>query len=58
MNSMIIDVVLFYFILNYNNCVEVLTNNCHKRWRMDKLRNLFLEFEVPFIFHVMLFFEN
>jgi hypothetical protein len=50
LNSMIIDIFLYL-----NNFVEVLRNNCHKRWRVVKLRNLLLKFEVPFIFHVMFF---
>jgi len=52
MNSMTIDIVLlggFFF----GDHVEVLRNNCHKRWRLIKLRNLFLEFKISFIFHVM-----
>jgi len=44
------NVLLVFFFFDH---VEVLRNNCHKRLRLVKLKNLFLEFEVPFIFHVM-----
>jgi hypothetical protein len=56
MNSMTIDIVLLVFF--FFDHVEVLRNNCHKRWRLVKLKNLFLEFEVPFIFHVMSILKN
>ncbi len=55
MNSMTIDIVLLVFF--FFDCVEVLRNNCHKRWRLVKLKKLFLEFEVPFMFHVISIFK-
>jgi hypothetical protein len=55
MNSMTLDIVLLVFF--YFDHVEVLRNNCHKRWRLVKLKILFLEFKVPFIFHVAAIFK-
>ncbi len=54
MNSMTIDIVLLIFFLFDH--VEVLRSNCQKKWRLVQLRNLFLEFNIPFIFHVMSIF--
>jgi hypothetical protein len=44
---MTIDIVLLIFFLF--DCVEILKINCHKRKRLVLVRNLFLEFKVPFI---------
>jgi hypothetical protein len=45
-------------VISFFDRVEDLRNNCHKRWRLVKLRNLFMEFEVSFIFHVNVYFKN
>jgi hypothetical protein len=41
-----------------NNCffyhVEILKANCHKKMKVLQVRNLFLQFKVPLIFHAML----
>lgn len=42
------------FIFSLVGHVETLRTNCHKRRRIIQMKNLVLEFEVPFIFHVML----
>jgi len=52
--SMTIDIVLLIFF--FFDCVEVVRSNCQKKWRLVQLRNLFLEFNIPFIFHVMSIF--
>jgi len=44
-------VLLAFFIFFY--CVKILKTNCYKRKRLVQVGNLFLEFEVPLIFHVM-----
>ncbi len=51
MSLMIIDIVLLAFLKIY--CVKILKTNCYKRKRLVQVGNLFLEFEVPLIFHVM-----
>jgi hypothetical protein len=55
MNSMIIGIILLAFF-NFDH-VEILKVNCDKRKKMVQVRNLFLEFEVPPIFYVALFFS-
>ncbi len=54
MSLMIIDIVLLAFLKIY--CVKILKTNCYKRKRLVQVGNLFLEFEVPLIFHVMYIF--
>lgn len=52
MNLMIIGIVLLTFFFFFDH-VQILKVNCHRRKRVIQVRNLFLEFEVSFIFCLM-----
>ncbi len=42
--------IINFFLFDH---VEILKANCYKRKRMVQVRNLLLEFEVPFIFRAI-----
>jgi len=46
-------IINIFFLFDH---VEILKANCHKRMRVVQVRNLFLEFKVPVIFHAMLIY--
>jgi hypothetical protein len=48
---MIVGIVLLTFFLFDH--VEFLKAKCHKRMKVVQVRDLFLEFKVPFIFRAM-----
>jgi hypothetical protein len=53
---MIIDIVLLAFLNFFIIVSRFWKTNCYKRKRLVQVGNLFLEFEVPLIFHVMYIF--